>query len=262
LDEAVGGIEEIRSLQARMAGMAANLNQARQNLQGYIGSITRGVEDERLRIARELHDQPMQSLIALKHKVQTKPAIEFSLVSGSLQQVIDDLRSLVRGLRPQILEDLGLTAALENLIQHSGEHLPGYADLQIHGMEVRQQPEVELAFYRIAQEGLINIQKHARAGSAEIVLEYNPDSMIMIIRDHGQGFIVPDRIDLMAEKGHYGLIGIMERAALIGAEVRIQSEPGSGTELRIIYNNPLTKGMAPNKSEDGLSDVVVNRLSG
>lgn len=233
LDAPVGGIDEIRSLQQRMAAMADNLRQARQNLKGYIGSITRGVEEERMRIARELHDQPLQSLIALKHQSQT--GSRGDVQPQVLQGVIDDLRALVRGLRPVMLEDLGLTAALESLaaIAQKDSHLP--VSFTSQGQEYRLPADVELAFFRVAQEGLMNVQKHAGATRADLKLVYSAEVLDMTLSDDGSGFIVPERVDTLAADGHFGLVGILERAALIGADASIHSAPGEGTTLTLRY---------------------------
>ncbi len=133
----VGGIAEVRSLQARMAEMAVNLRNARQSLQSYIGSITRGVEEERLRLSRDLHDDTLQSLIALKYRMQTAKEDDHIENPKVVQKVIDDLRRLVRDLRPVILEDLGLSAALESLIRQMEQDTGIQTSYQISGLEVR-----------------------------------------------------------------------------------------------------------------------------
>ena len=115
----VGGIAEIQSLQNRMAEMTDNLQKARQSLQSYIGSITRGVEDERMRLSREIHDETLQSLIALKHRIQTGNDVDLVENPALVQRVINNLRGIVRGLRPVILEDLGLATALESFRPYS-----------------------------------------------------------------------------------------------------------------------------------------------
>lgn len=233
LDKPVGGTDEIRSLQQRMAAMAENLRQARQNLLSYLGSITRGVEEERLRIARELHDQPLQSLIALKHQSQAGNPVHDQ--PQLLQGVIDDLRALVRGLRPVMLEDLGLTAALESLTGSTQKeiHLP--VGFTVQGEEFRLPSEVELSFFRVAQEGLMNIKKHAGATKVDLLLTYSSGMLEMALTDDGSGFSLPEKVDSLAAGGHFGLVGILERAALIGAEAHIQSTPGQGTTISMRY---------------------------
>ena len=236
IDQPVRGIGEVRSLQNRMVDMADNLRKARLSLEGYIGSITRGVEDERLRIAREVHDEPLQSLIALKHRMQSGKEVDPAENKTTVQEVIDDLRMLVRGLRPVILDDLGLAAALETLTrqaeQESGLQVKFIAD----GDEFRMTPEVELAFFRIAQEAVTNIQKHAHARQVGIHLDFQVDGVRMEITDDGTGFAVPERLDQMAMDGHYGLVGMMERAKAMGAGIEFHSTPGGGTRVTVIHS--------------------------
>jgi len=233
----VGGIAEVRSLQARMAEMAVNLRNARQSLQSYIGSITRGVEEERLRLSRDLHDDTLQSLIALKYRMQTSKEEDHVENPKVVQKVIDDLRRLVRDLRPVILEDLGLSAALESLIRQMEQDTGIQTNYQISGLEVRYPAEVELAFFRIAQEALINIRKHSMATSMDLDLAYNPGSLIMEIKDNGKGYQVPEKFDAIVADGHFGLIGMVERASLIHADIEFISQPGKGTNIKLRYSD-------------------------
>jgi signal transduction histidine kinase len=234
----VGGIAEVRSLQSRLADMAENLHKARRSLQGYVGSITRGVEDERKRLSRDLHDDTLQSLIALKHRVQTDQSADPAANLQVIQKVIDDIRGIVRGLRPVILEDLGLAAALENLCRQIERETGIKTMFQVSGEERRYSGEVELAFFRIAQEGLMNAQKHASASLYKLLLKFEQQEFRMEIIDNGKGFIVPDKFDELVAEGHFGLIGIVERASLIQAEIDISSRLGSGTRIKVNYKAP------------------------
>jgi signal transduction histidine kinase len=233
----VGGIAEVRSLQARMAEMAVNLRNARQSLQSYIGSITRGVEEERLRLSRDLHDDTLQSLIALKYRMQSSKEDDHIENPKVVQKVIDDLRRLVRDLRPVILEDLGLSAALESLIRQMEQETGIQTNYAISGLEIRYPAEVELAFFRIAQEALINVRKHSMASRVDLDLAYNPGSLTMKIMDNGKGYQVPEKFDLIVAEGHFGLIGMVERASLIHADIEFKSQPGEGTSIILRYSN-------------------------
>lgn len=235
IGQSVGGISEIRSLQTRMGEMADNLRKARESLQYYIGSITRGVEEERLRLSRDLHDEAIQSLIALKYRLQTAKVVDITENPKLVQKVIEELRRLVRGLRPVILEDLGLVAALENLCQQMEQEDRIPTILRVTGSESRFSRDVELAFYRIAQEGLMNIQKHSSATRVEINLEYRQNSLAMELIDYGKGFVIPERFDAIVADGHFGLIGMMERAGLINADIEFKSKPGEGTTIKVHY---------------------------
>ncbi len=231
----VGGIAEIRSLQSRLAEMADNLQKARQSLRSYIGSITRGVEDERMRLSREIHDETLQSLIVLKHRMQSDTGVDEAENPKLVQEVVNNLRGIVRGLRPLILEDLGLVAALENLSNLSKQEMGIPVQLTVIGEETRHANDVELAFYRIAQEGLMNIKAHSQATAAEIILKFEQKTISMQIMDDGQGFTVPDQLDDMVRDGHFGLIGMMERAGLINASIKFTSNPETGTLIIVRY---------------------------
>jgi len=143
------------------------------------------------------------------------------------------LRRLIRAMRPLYLEDLGLTAALEMLARETSSAESFSLEFQRVGTEKRLPPETELALYRIAQEGVSNIVRHAEAEHTELKLEFSPSATILTIRDDGSGFDIPESPAEFAPGGHYGLLGIHERAELIGAKLDIQSSPGAGTRLTI-----------------------------
>lgn len=242
IEEPVEGIEEINRLQRTLIHMAQKVRLAQQGLRGYIGAMTAGQEDERSRLARELHDDTIQSLIALGQRVQLT---RIKLADGQLtdtslaeiqelnEQNIKELRRITRDLRPLYLEDLGLVAALDMLARETGKETGIEVDFQRIGDEQRLMPEIEIAFYRMAQEGLSNIIRHANASKASIVINFNPISTTLTISDDGQGFVIPESPAEFAPSGHYGLLGLHERADLIGANLEIHSSPDLGTQLVI-----------------------------
>jgi two-component system sensor histidine kinase UhpB len=242
IEEPVEGIEEINRLQRTLIHMSQKVRLAQQGLRGYIGAITTGQEDERSRLARELHDDTIQSLIALGQRVQLT---RIKLADGQLtdtslaeiqelnEQNIKELRRITRDLRPLYLEDLGLVAALDMLARETGKETSIEIDFQRIGDEQRLMPEIEIAFYRMAQEGLSNIIRHANASKASIVINFNPISTTLTISDDGQGFVIPESPAEFAPSGHYGLLGLHERADLIGANLEIHSSPDLGTQLVI-----------------------------
>lgn len=242
IEEPVEGIEEINRLQRTLIHMAQKVRLAQQGLRGYIGAMTAGQEDERSRLARELHDDTIQSLIALGQRVQLT---RIKLADGQLtdtslaeiqelnEQNIKELRRITRDLRPLYLEDLGLVAALDMLARETGKETSIEIDFQRIGDEQRLMPEIEIAFYRMAQEGLSNIIRHANASKASIVINFNPISTTLTISDDGQGFVIPESPAEFAPSGHYGLLGLHERADLIGANLEIHSSPDLGTQLVI-----------------------------
>jgi len=245
IEQPVGGIAEIRRLQAELIHMARKVKAAQDSLRDYIGAITQGQEEERRRLARELHDDTLQSLIALNQRVQlaqltlsdSPTAGAIAEIQALLEQTMADLRRFTRALRPIYLEDLGLTAALEMLTREVGEANPLRVEFHRAGSERRLSPEVELALYRMAQEALSNVARHAQALHASLTIAFDPHAVTMTIADDGQGFQVPASPAEFAPQGHYGLLGLHERAELIGARLAIQSAPGRGAQ--IIVNLPV-----------------------
>ncbi len=246
IEQPVQGIAEIRHLQTELAHMARRLQAAQQNLHSYIGAITQGQEDERQRLARELHDDTIQALIALKQRAQlTRLALPKDVSLQNLteletltEQTIDNLRRTIRALRPIYLEDLGLVAALEMLVNENGQNPNLMIEFQRIGQEIRLPPDTELALYRMAQESLSNTMRHSQASRASLRIEFNAQTVNIYVDDNGVGFDVPKSPAELAPSGHFGLVGLYERAQLIGAGFEIVSSPGKGTHLSIsILNN-------------------------
>ncbi len=246
IEEPVKGIEEINRLQRTLIHMAHKVKVAQQGLRGYISAITTGQEEERQRLARELHDDTIQSLIALKQRVQLvnlskdNQTTEAQLleIQNMADQTIRDLRRITKDLRPLYLEDLGLVATLEMLSRETSSTIDIPVDFQSIGTERRFPPGVELTLYRMAQEGISNVGRHAKASHASIVVSFNQHSTSITISDDGQGFIVPESPAEFAPSGHYGLLGLHERAELIGANLEIHSDLHQGTRIIITLISP------------------------
>jgi signal transduction histidine kinase len=244
----VGGISEVRHLQMELAEMARKVESAQEGLHDYIGAITSAQEEERLRLARELHDDTIQSVIALKQRVglslksvRDHTARELLMELEALaEQTIENLRRLTRALRPIYLEDLGLATALEMLARETSQSDPLEVEFNRSGTERRLPPEVELALYRIAQEALNNIVHHAQANRAGINITFGKEIELEVM-DDGIGFDVPKSPTAFAPGGHFGLLGMRERADLIGARLNVQSEAGGGTRLSLRLAIPPTK---------------------
>jgi len=241
IEEPVGGIAEIRHLQAELTHMASKVRTAQRSLRDYIGVITDAQEDERQRLARELHDDTLQSIIALKQRVQLAQKIasdetpEKSLLEleAIAEQTIENLRRTTQALRPAYLEDLGLVTALEMLAREMESALDIKVTFQKQGSEKRLAAPVELALYRMAQEALNNVARHAQGTQAELSIHFGDDKIEMQIIDNGIGFEAPNTPADFAPSGHFGLLGMYERADLIGARLIIRSTPGKGTQLTI-----------------------------
>jgi len=206
-------------------------------------------EDERRRIAREMHDQFGEQLTALalgigalKQACTDQPALraQVDAIDVVAKQLDRDVDQLVWQLRPTALDDLGLRAALANYIQDWSQRVNIEARLHTSGlMDERLPSEVESALYRIAQEALNNVAKHARAKHAEIILERRTDHVILIVEDDGVGFETGDPASTAGREG-FGLMGMQERAALIGATLEIESGSGQGTTILVRMTTPAT----------------------
>lgn len=238
--ESVGGIDEIRNLQTELVEMADKLKAAQQSLRSYIGAITTGIETERRSLARELHDDTIQGLIALNQRIQlilmNSPETQKDALSelhNLVQQSMTNLRRMIRGLRPIYLEDLGLVASLEMLVREMEQPAKLQIAFSSRGSERRLDPQIEMSLYRMVQESLNNVIHHARAQHAWVDLDYGEHEMTVQIRDDGAGFLVPENPAEFPEKGHFGLLGLQERAELINADLSISSIPGKGTTVTV-----------------------------
>jgi PAS domain S-box-containing protein len=203
-----------------------------------LGRMVFAQEDERRRIAREMHDQFGEQLTALGLRIRMlKEAAagreDLSAQIEALDQVAQrldrDVDHLVWELRPTALDDLGLRAALANYVQDWSMRVSVSADLHAVGLTTdRLASEIETTLYRIAQEALNNIAKHARASHVDIILERRADQVSLIVEDDGIGFN-PNRMD--GDRRGFGLLGMRERAALVGATLQIESAAGEGTTI-------------------------------
>jgi len=220
--------------------MAHKVQSAQEGLHDYIGAITSAQEEERTRLARELHDETIQAVIALKQRVQLaqKSAKDqhgrqsLKELEDLAERTVENLRRLTRALRPIYLEDLGLVTALEMLARETSQTKHVSVDFKQSGQERRLSREVELALYRIAQEALNNVVRHAKAKHATLSILFEKE-VSLEVTDDGIGFTLPKSPTDFAPSGHFGLLGIQERADLIGAKLEVQSEAGNGTRVSV-----------------------------
>ncbi|HET7143142.1 MAG TPA: ATP-binding protein [Anaerolineales bacterium] len=241
IKDSVGGISEVQHLQKELTEMSRKVQTAQEGLRDYISAITSAQEEERLRLARELHDDTIQSVIALKQRVQlAQQSVKdqptrrvLSELETLSEQTIENLRRMTRALRPIYLEDLGLVTALEMLTGETNQNHAVNIKFQKFGEEQRLSHEVELALYRIAQEALNNVVRHSQAKNADLLISFGEKETRLEVRDNGIGFDMPRSPTDFASNGHFGLLGIRERADLIGARLEVESVPGKGTRLKI-----------------------------
>jgi signal transduction histidine kinase len=243
IEKPVGGIVEIRRLQAQLILMAQKVKAGQQNLRGYLNAITAGQEDERRRLARELHDGTVQALVALDQQVQLtqlvakdalpKTAERLAELRQLTASLIEEVRRVIRALRPNYLEDLGLLPAIEMLTRDLQTTAEVQTAFSTGGQPRRLPPGQEIAIYRIVQEALNNAARYASARAVNVSAVFNPTEFILQVQDDGKGFTAPERVSDLVASGHYGLMGMQERAELIGARLTIQSAPDAGTTIEL-----------------------------
>jgi len=244
ISEPVGGVQEMRDLHRALGDMVERIRGYEVGMRDYLGAVTRGQEAERARLARELHDGPVQELIALGQRAEmaqrlverdeTERAQDLlgELRHAELDTVVE-LRRLISDLRPIYLEDLGFLPALEMLVQQAAAQSGGRVRLEQECVVHRLAPELELAAYRIVQEALSNALQHAQAQSIVVQVRCDLEALTVSVTDDGVGFTLPQRPDLLTQAGHFGLVGMRERATLLGGTLQIHSAPAEGTRVTV-----------------------------
>ena len=150
-----------------------------------------------------------------------------------VRDVLKEVRRFSRDLRPSILDDLGLLPAMEWLTDDIREQHGIEANLMITGSQQRLNPEAELLLFRIAQEALNNVRRHAEASKVSVAIEFDEAKMKLMVQDDGKGFQVPNTVGELSRIGKLGLIGMEERTRLLGGSLRVQSEPCQGTTVTV-----------------------------
>jgi signal transduction histidine kinase len=225
----------------RQAGIAVENSYLYENLRYYARRITQAQENERKRIARELHDDTIQSLIALSRRLEGLATGEEQLPNGASARIhelwqqtgemVRRVREFSQNLRPSVLDDLGLLPTLEELTMDMERQVGLKTEFHALGERRRLSSEVELTIFRIAQEALSNIRRHARATEVTTSVELSDTAVRLRIEDDGIGFRPPKLTDDLRAEDGLGLIGMHERVRLLGGNLQIESEPGAGTAV-------------------------------
>lgn len=221
--------DEIGQLAASFNDMAAKIAERDASLRQLSKRLLSIQEQERVRIAREVHDELGQALTAMKIELQQEPP---GVIAHRIDGIVDLVRRIAADLRPSILDDLGITAALEQQLRRLRESTGITTRLT-----VSVEPELDMltgvTLYRITQEALANVVRHAQATAVEVSLAMNGGTAVLTIRDNGRG--MPHSTNPQS----LGLLGIRERAQLLGGSVVIDSSPGDGTAITVTL--PLTE---------------------
>jgi PAS domain S-box-containing protein len=216
----------------------------RRELRRLAASVVEAREEERRRIARELHDDLGQRLTVLKMEIaglrgQDPAPADGGRISSMLEMVdssVAALRRLAADLRPLMLDDLGLNAAIESLARDTARRM--YIDVKVHlcAEDAPLAPGVDIALYRMVQEALANVGRHAGASRVRVELRHQGQELVLTVQDNGKGF--PERS--MAREGRYGLLGLRERALMLGGRLEIDNPAGGGG--RVVVHLPLKPG--------------------
>lgn len=228
-----------------LIGMLENITEQRQ-MANELAEVQRrlidSAEAERLRLAQELHDGPMQDLYGAVFTLESLRSLlesagdadQVENLKESLQQVVRELRVIAGELRPPALAPFGLEKAIRSYVDTFRQNYPGiqvHLDLASDGQTLSER--MRLALFRIFQQSLSNVVQHANAQNVYVELALNQNRLILTVRDDGRGFTVPRRWISLAREGHLGLVGASERAEAVGGALSINSAPGAGTEIQV-----------------------------
>jgi len=201
-------------------------------------------EEERQRISADLHDSIAQWLVSASYRVQTcsqalsgakneKVLEDLADMESTINKSLKELRRVVIGLRPPALDELGLTHALkQSLKELKADGLD--CKFSEEGTPFRLPSSMEIAAYRIVQEALNNIRKHANATKVNLRLQFQEDKLLVEIHDNGKGFDYSQTLDSAISVGHVGLLGMKQRAEMLGGDIRIKTDEGKGTTITLI----------------------------
>lgn len=191
-------------------------------------------EEERKALARQLHDVTIQSLVGLNYRLAHLEDGQTDSLRMEVRAIIEGLRGVIRRLRPPALDNFGLVTAVRSELRERAGRIDGSPrfDLQLSGDLEMQVPEaVGLCVYRVMQEALTNVERHAAAEHATIQLILRPEQVELIVQDDGRGFQPPRELGLLLEDDHFGLVGLRERVELLYGTLEIHSSAGQGTKL-------------------------------
>ncbi len=209
-------------------------------MEAYAAQVVLGQEEERRHIAQELHDGPLQSLVHLCRQIDafgstgSRPGAGPDLASlrSTVEETVTELRSIAKGLRPSVLDDLGLVASINQLLEDAARRQGFQVSFGVTGTERRIPGAVELALFRIVQEALSNAERHAAARKVAVGLDFETLGLRVLVKDDGVGFdVVAHHAEGRART--LGIAGMNERARLTGARLAVHSAPGKGTTVDV-----------------------------
>lgn len=237
-----------RQLFERLGSQIEALDQLTTALQATQRRLITEREDERKALAREIHDQVIQDLLSFNYRLEE---IENNLTNMSALQkdvasvrqgirtVVSELRQICSNLRPPTIDHHGLSAAIDSLAHEWAERSNIQIELEIDPALGRLPETIELSVFRIVQEGLSNIRKHAAAKHVRLSLRRTPSASLLVrLEDDGQGLLIPANLASLSANKHFGIVGISERVALLGGTMSIESSEGKGMILQVEIPSP------------------------
>ncbi len=235
--------DELKRLAESFNQMAGELKKKMKQEKQYISGIIDAQEGERRRISRELHDELGQALTAIKYNLEiierdlpenfSEGKERLKEVETLSAQILGQLRTLSHDLRPPMLDDLGLLPTLRWYIENYGKRWKIKTHYEAISFPEKMNPDLETALYRVIQEALTNIAKHARADDVHIHLSCTDLAVMVTITDNGIGFDPQEVPALEAQKRGFGIMGMQERVSSFGGQIDILSRPGAGTQIAI-----------------------------
>jgi signal transduction histidine kinase len=233
---------QLREQGAELQATLDELERTEAQRKQLLDRTVQGAEEERSRLAAELHDGPIQRLTAVGYQLEEAELLleaddgrqARELVAGVRKELsgeVTGLRRLMAALRPPVLDERGLTLALRDLLEAFERRTGIHCALQGES-RIRVEPEIETVLYRVVQEALTNVAKHAHAGHVWVYLRVDDDRVDMQVHDDGIGFDA-SRVNGLVSDGHFGLAGMRERVEIAGGTHRLLSAPGDGTTIRV-----------------------------
>lgn len=263
-------IKEIRELGMAFNEMVEQIRKYRAGVRQYVADITASQEEERKRIARELHDDTVQSLIAINQRLDLLKATlddpaaarpRLAEIRTMVTGAIASVRQFSRDLRPLTLEDLGLIPAMQYLVSELGQREGINVHFEVQGDAEGLPADMEVAMYRILQEALNNVRKHAQASQIRVVVRFGKKQVFLTVEDDGTGFEVPEAITDFASNGSFGVMGLHERAQLFGGKLELHSKPGEGTKVHLVMQREASPSRLEIHGPNGFRGAATDRKS-
>jgi len=231
----------------RLGNQLVALDQLNSALQATQRRLITEREDERKVLARELHDQVIQDLLGIGYNLEEIEDAEksrilkqnISNIRGEIRSLVGELRQMCSDLRPPTIDHHGLAAAIDSLVHEWADRNDVEFQLEVDPTLGRLPETIELSVFRIVQEGLNNIRKHAAASHVRLSLQWTSSANLLVrLEDDGLGLSVPTDLASLSVNKHFGLVGISERVALLGGIMNIESSKGNGTIMQIEIPSP------------------------